>query len=287
MRIGAHISIAQGYPRVVAYAAEVGCECAQVFAKSPRQWRGPAIEPDAAEEFGRLRQEAGIAPLFTHTAYLLNLSTDDDVLWERSIDALADELARGSLLHAAGVVTHVGNDRTANPARAVARVAEAITRAFDRLGAEHCDTRLLLENTAGAGSSVGVSPSELGSIIHACGFPPERLGMCLDTCHAHAFGYDLSSAGGWATLTEEVAEHVGMDRLGLIHANDCKFASGSRRDRHEWIGDGTIGLGGFEVMVCQPAFSAACVVTEMPGDIPVKDVENLRRLKALRDGCQA
>ena len=285
MRIGAHISVAQGYLRAVSYATQVGCECIQVFAKSPRQWRGPAIDPEAAEAFGSLRAEAGIGPLFTHTAYLLNLSTDDDVLWERSVDALADELARGSLLGAEGVVTHVGNDRTADPQRASARVAEAISRAFDRAGPEHSTVRLLLENTAGAGTSVGVSPAELGSIIEGCGLPVEKLGMCLDTCHAHAFGFDLSTSGGWALLVRQIQEEVGLERLGLIHANDCKFESGSRRDRHEWIGDGTIGMNGFSEMVCSPAFSHVSVVTEMPGDIPVKDVENLRRLKALRDEC--
>ena len=286
MRIGAHISVAQGYAKAVAYASEVGCECVQVFAKSPRQWRGPVLETDAAEEFERLRAEADLGPLFTHTAYLLNLSTDDDVLWERSIDALADELARGSLLCAAGVVTHIGNDRTADPARAAVRVAEAVRRSFARVGSRHCTTRLLLENTAGAGTSVGTSTAELASILDACELPPTMLGVCLDTCHAHAFGYDLSSAAGWENLLAQIISDIGLDRLGLVHANDCLFESGSRRDRHAWIGDGTIGYEGFRAMLCRPELREIPLVTEMPGELPEKDVENLRRLKGLREQCR-
>ena len=285
MLIGAHISVAQGYSKAVDYAAEVGCECVQIFAKSPRQWRGPAVDPGAAATFRQLRTERGVGPLFTHTAYLLNLSTDDDVLWEKSVDALADELARGSLLCAEGVVTHIGNDKTSDPERVADRVAQAVVRALDRVGRSHCRTRLLLENTAGAGTSVGTSPSELAPIIQSAGVASERLGVCLDTCHAHAFGFDLSTAAGWDDLVSEIAAHVGIERLGLLHANDCKFESGSKRDRHEWIGDGTIGTEGFTAMLCHPALSNVCVVTEMPGEVPVKDVENLRRLKDLRSSC--
>jgi deoxyribonuclease-4 len=285
MHIGAHISIARGYPAAVAYAVDVGCECMQVFAKSPRQWRGPATDPVAAEEFRRLREETDIGPLFTHTAYLLNLSTDDDVLWERSVDALADELARGSALGAAAVVTHIGNDRTVNLERVVSRVAEALGRTFDRVGHERGATRLLLENTAGAGTAVGASPAELGWIIEASALPSDTLGVCLDTCHAHAFGYDLSNTPGWDALLGEMAACVGLERLGLIHANDCKFDSGSKRDRHEWIGDGTIGVEGFTAMLCHPLLQHLPVVTEMPGEVPDKDVENLTRLKSLRADC--
>jgi len=285
MLIGAHISVAKGYPNAVDYAVSVGCECLQIFAKSPRQWRGPAIDPVSAAEFERLRVDRGTGPLFTHTAYLLNLSTDDEVLWERSVDALADELARGSMLGAEGVVTHIGNDRTSDPGRVADRVASAIVRAFDRVGPEHCRTRLLLENTAGAGTSVGTSPAELGRALDATGLPAGALGMCLDTCHAHAFGFDLSTRVGWKALVNEIERHVGLDRLGLVHANDCMFPAGSKRDRHAWIGDGTIGLDGFSAMVCHPALAEVRCVTEMPGEVPEKDIENLSRLKALRDSC--
>lgn len=282
--IGAHISIANGYDRAVEYALEVGCECQQIFAKSPRQWRGPAIDPAAAAHFRSLRDERGLGPLFTHTAYLINLSTDDDVLWSKSVDALADEIARGSALGVDGVVTHIGNDKTQDPQRAAARTAEAIVRAFERCGGGRA-ARLLLENTAGAGSSFGSTFEQIGSVIDAAGMGAEMLGMCLDTCHAHAFGIALDSTDAWDVAIASLDARVGLNRLGLIHANDCMFPAGSHRDRHAWIGDGSIGEGGFSAMVCAPKLAHVCAITEMPGEVPIKDSENLSRLRALRDAC--
>jgi len=285
MLFGAHVSVSSGYDVALNYAESVGCECIQVFAKSPRQWRGPTLKPEATEQFLCLREERGFGPVFTHTAYLINLSTSKEDLWEKSVIALADELARGSLLGAAGVVTHIGNVPDGDREAAAARVGTAIDRAFDLAGGPECRTRLLLENTAGAGSTFGSTFAEIAGSIDAAGLAEDRLGMCLDTCHAFAFGYPVDSRDGWHSVVDEIAGTVGLKRLGLVHANDCKFEIGTNRDRHAWIGDGFIGARGFEAMVCSPELADVPVVTEMPGEIPDKDAVNIDRLVRMREEC--
>ena len=287
MRIGSHISVSGGYLSALRYAESVGCECAQIFAKSPRQWRGPSIDPEAAQRFRDAREEHAFGPVFTHTAYLINPATSDPVLREKSIAALADELERGSLLGAAGVVTHIGNDPDADPVAAARRVGEAAVRAFELAGGDACHTRLLLENTAGAGRTFGSNFEELGACIDAAGLPTERLGICLDTCHAFAYGLPVDSEEGWREVARGLEDCCGTGRLGLIHANDCMFERGSRRDRHAWIGDGFIGTAGFSAMLCVPELEGVSIVTEMPGDVPAKDAENIDRLKKLRAQCAA
>ena len=287
MLLGAHISVSGGYDKALAYAHEVGCECAQIFAKSPRQWRGPKIDPRAAQHFRDARAEQGFGPIFTHTAYLINPATPNPDLREKSIAALADELVRGSLLGAAGVVTHIGNDPDEDPAAAALRVADACVRAFELAGGEACQTRLLLENTAGAGHTFGSTFEQLGECITASGLPTERLGICIDTCHAWAYGFAVDSAAGWRDVIDGIEGCCGIGRLGLIHANDCLFERGSKRDRHAWIGDGFIGMDGFGAMVCMPELADVCAVTEMPGEVPIKDIENVRRLSELRSACSS
>ncbi|MDP2182564.1 MAG: deoxyribonuclease IV [Actinomycetota bacterium] len=287
MLFGAHLSVSGGYDATVEYAQHVGAECMQVFAKSPRQWHGKPIDPDAAARFAELRAESGFGPLFTHTAYLLNLASDDPVLWHRSVGALADEMTRGRLLQASGVVLHVGADRTDDPAAAADRVARGIREAFALCDCTHPETRLLLENTAGAGHTFGGSFEEMGWVLDLLGKERVLVGVCLDTCHAHAYGHDLATPLAWDALLAEIEQACGSGALGLIHANDCMFERGSHRDRHAWIGEGTLGEAAFDAMVCAPAAHSMCVVTEMPGEVPEKDVVNIERLKALRTRCDA
>jgi deoxyribonuclease-4 len=287
MLIGAHVSVAGGYDKALEYAQSVGCDCIQIFAKSPRQWKGPAVDAEKAAEFVRLRHQAGFGPVFTHTAYLINLATPDQALREKSITALADELRRGDLLRAAGVVTHIGNDPDADPKAAARRVGESVARAFELAGGGDCATRLLLENTAGAGRTFGSSFEELGMCVDASALPPERLGVCLDTCHAFAYGMPLDTEVGWRAVVEGIGSCCGVGRLGLVHANDCMFERGSRRDRHAWIGDGFIGTDGFRAMLCTPELAEVCACAEMPGDPPEKDSINIGRLKSLREECAA
>lgn len=285
MLFGAHVSVAEGYGKSLDHAVGAGCECMQIFAKSPRQWVGPPIDAQAARRFEDARMEACFGPLFTHTAYLINLATSDPVIRVKSIEALADELIRARQLGAAGVVTHVGTDPESSPHAAAARVSEAVLRSYDLAGSDAAGTRLLLENSAGAGRSFGASFDELGACIHATGLPAETLGICIDTCHAFAYGMPVDSAQGWHQVVGAIQASIGLDRVGLFHPNDCRFERGSRRDRHEWVGDGFIGREGFAALVCRPEFEHVSACVEIAGDVAVKDTENVARLKRLREEC--
>lgn len=284
MRFGAHISVSGGYLKALDYAESVGCECVQIFAKSPRQWRASALDAAGAQQFAEARIERGFGPLYTHTSYLINLASESAELYEKSVVALADELVRGSLLHAAGVVTHVGAAKDGDVACA-SRIGAGIRRAYELAAHAGADVRLLLENTAGAGSTYGGSFEQLAAALAVADMPADRLGVCFDTCHAFAYGFALESELGWSETVAAFDEIVGLERLGLIHANDCLFERGSHKDRHAWIGDGYIGESGFEAMVCTPELTGVSVVTEMPGEVPEKDRENIRRLSDLRKRC--
>lgn len=223
-------------------------------------------------------------PLLTHTAYLINLATCDDALWERSVEALADEIVRGALLAADGVVTHIGASGDGDPDRAALRVARAIDRAFALAGGPLELPWLLLENTAGAGSQFGGSFEEIGAVLSRLGYAAGRVAVCIDTCHAHAYGHDVTTVDGWERLLRGIEASCGVSAVRAIHANDCAFPVGSKRDRHEWIGQGAIGEGGFAAMIGQPTLGGIAAITEMPGETPAKDAINVARLISLRDG---
>jgi len=279
MLVGAHVGVAGGYPEAVDYARSVGCECMQIFCKSPRQWNARPFDPQVASAFRRRVAESHMGPVLVHTAYLINLGSADDALWQRSIDALADELTRSRMLGATAVVTHVGTACSPEPNVSAARIATAVDRAWGI--ASPGPVRLLLENTAAAGTTFGDGPDELGAILSRLAVA-DGVGVCLDTCHAHAAGWDLSVAGGWAALVSAFESCCGMP-IEAVHANDCAFPPGQHRDRHAWIGEGTIGEGGFTHVMRDPRLAGVPVVTEMPGEVPYKDIENVARLRRLRD----
>ncbi|MCL4079077.1 deoxyribonuclease IV [Coriobacteriia bacterium Es71-Z0120] len=279
MRIGAHIRTGRGLAEAVAYAASVGCETMQVFSKSPLQWRSPKHDEGEVGSFRYALARHDLALAATHAAYLINVASKDDALWERSIAALADEILRAQALGAPAVVTHLGSSPDARP-HACARAAEALARALAQT--EGCAAGVYLENSAGSGSTLGATAEEILAVLFA--IPTEhrsRAAICIDTCHAHVAGYDLSTEAGWKRLLDPI-EREGA-RVALVHANDATYACGSRRDRHAWIGEGTIGQRGFALMFEQDVVRAADVVTEMPGETPSKDVINVARLKELRD----
>lgn len=284
MLIGAHVGVAGGYVNAVDYAISVGCESIQVFAKSPRQWHAKPIDPEVADGFRARLSATGMGPVLVHTAYLINLGSADDALWERSWIALADELVRSEQLGASFVVTHTGTEYRDAPERTAARIAEAVDHAWSAAGVS--GVRLLLENTAGAGTTYGDGPDELGAVLASLGAAAGYVGICLDTCHAHAAGWDLSQEESWRRLIDGFADCCGAP-IEAIHANDCMFAAGLHKDRHAWIGDGTIGNGGFACLFRERRLQGVPVVTEMPGEVPAKDLENVSRLKRLRDASSA
>ncbi len=286
MLIGAHVAVAEGFDAAYAYAASVGCEACQIFAKSPLRWRGEPLDPLAGQHTAAARAHRGIRFVWTHTAYLINLGAEEDALFDRSWRALADELARAAAIGADGVVTHLGTNRTGDAGWCAERIADGIAQAYALHASE---VPLFLENTAGAGTTYGSTPAELAAVIERL---PEglarRTGVCVDTCHAHAAGYDLSVPDGWGHLIAELADGPGLGRVRILHVNDCRYPAGMRRDRHAWIGEGTIGLAGFAHMfalVAAGTLTAEAAITEMPGEVPTKDAENIRRLKRLRDAA--
>lgn len=280
MLIGAHVGVSGGYPAAVDYAHSVGCECMQIFAKSPRQWNARAIAPEVGEAFRTRVAELGMGPVLVHTAYLINLGSEDEALWERSYLALADELIRAEALGATGVVTHLGTSASGDSGATAERIARAIDRAWSV--SDVAGPRLLLENTAAAGTTFGDGPDELGAVLERLDAAAGHAGVCLDTCHAHAAGWNLSHAETWTELMAAFELCCGMP-VEAIHANDCTFPAGAHKDRHAWIGEGTIGYEGFSAMFAQSALGGIPVIIEMPGEIPVKDAENVTRLKRLRD----
>lgn len=265
------------------YMEIVGCECAQIFAKSPRQWKAKPLDPVAIEEMASLQKAGRVGPLFTHTSYLINLTTTNDELREKSIDALAEELSRGSALGAVGVNTHIGSVPDGDYDAAGERAARSIEEAFKRAGGqENLRTMLLLENTAGAGTIFGGDINQLVHVINEADIAPDKLGVTIDSCHAWAYGYDVSGEEGWREI-RSILEEIGLERWKLVHANDCKFGLGARKDRHEWIGRGEIGSEGFRALLHMKEVNHLCLTTEMPGEMPEKDIVNNEALKALRD----
>lgn len=283
MLIGAHISTAGGYKKMAAYAQEVGCECEQIFAKSPRQWKAKPLTTEAISEMKEIETSHEIGPLFTHTSYLINLTTNNEELYEKSILALADEITRGSELGAVGVNTHMGSVPDGDIDAAVKRAIAGIERAFDLAGGpDKVNTAILLENTAGAGTIFGGNVADVVRIVNEIDLPYNKIGVTIDTCHAWAYGYDVAHAQGWEEIASQL-EPIGLDRWLLVHANDCMFPRGSHKDRHAWIGEGEIGAEGFKYLLHMKEVEHACMVTEMPGEAPQKDIVNIDLLKKLRD----
>jgi deoxyribonuclease IV len=277
MRAGFHVGISGGLPRAVERAVERGCETIQVFVSNPRGWRHSDIPPSDVGEFRARCEEEGIEPVFVHTIYLINLATMSGELWERSLDSLVMNMNAAAAIGSAAVVTHLGSHGGAGEEVGEERVIQALEDAFAR-----CDepVPILLETTAGSGNSVGHKFSQLGRIAGA--FPGEkRLGVCLDTCHAFAAGYELRTPQGLEKTLEELDRELGLERLELVHANDSKGNLGSRLDRHEHIGEGRLGLDAFTLMAAHPALRDLPWILETPGASADKDRENLRLLRSL------
>lgn len=294
MLIGAHVPTFGDYRKVAAYAAENGLECVQVFSCSPRSWAAPPVNDKTLGQLAAARADAA-APLpkmLVHAGYLINLASDDPDQLAKSRDSLAGEIARASLMGADALNVHTGSSRDFPrqkvPGRIARTVFEARAMAVAAAGEKAAELPVVFEDTAGAGTTFGTTMAELGAILReldALGEPRSAAGVCIDTCHAWAAGYDVSCDAGWSALLDEVARECGPDRLRWIHANDSKFGRGERKDRHEWIGRGCIGAEGFRAMVRRPELAGVDVVVEMPGEMPEKDRDNVALLKGWRDGA--
>jgi len=281
--IGVHVSSAGGLERAPARGVERDAAVVQIFTKQPSRWAEPELASSSVEAFRRERARCGIRTAGAHDSYLINVASPDPKLWARSLACLRGELERATALGLDFVVTHPGNATDGDLPGGVSRNAEAIGRVLEDVPG---DVVILLELTAGSGTTVGATFENLATMVEAV--PPRdrgRVGVCVDTCHAFAAGYDL--VRDYDGVLERFHDVLGLDRLGLLHLNDSKHPFGSRKDRHEQIGDGTLGFEPFRRIVIDPRLTVVPKVLETPkGDDPVaadrRNLELLRRLR--RDG---
>ncbi len=288
-RLGAHMSVAGGLPTAVARAVAHGCDAMQIFSKNANQWRGRALSSGEIREFRAGVESAQIGPVLSHASYLINLATTNPSLRRQSIDAMADEIDRAEVLGLLGVVLHPGAYTNGNELDGLHQIA----RALSDLLAAHSNGRtlVLLEQTAGQGTALGSSFEQLASIVAATDGHP-RIGVCLDTCHLLAAGYNLRSTDGYDETFREFDRAIGFDRLKAFHLNDSKRPLGSRVDRHEHIGKGELGLEPFRRLVNDARFQHLPMLLETPkrgsrsGVIEVDpfDRRNLRTLRRLIKG---
>lgn len=277
MRFGVHVSIANKLYLAAERAVERGCEAMQIFSGSPRNWQKLKISPHDVEEFKRRRKRAQIEPLVLHLPYLVNLSSPNKRTSEGSIELLAEAVKRASSLDASLVVFHTGSHKGEGKQRGLLKLVEMLKNFFAAHQALECD--VLLENTAGSGDNLGSTFAELGFILDKAKAP--RLGVCFDTAHGFASGYDVSTARGLEETLDEFEQEIGLDKLRLLHANDSKTPCGSKVDRHQHIGQGFIGLEGFRRMVNHPKLKALPCILETPGMKKEDDIRNLEVIKGL------
>ncbi len=259
--LGAHVSIAGGVERSIERARELRCETVQIFVKNASQWAGKPLDEASVEAFRGARAGSPLGAIVAHASYLINLAARDRAILRKSRRALADELDRCERLGIDGLVVHPGAHLGAGEERGAARVAESLDRVF--AGRARAGTRILLENTAGQGTVLGHRLEQLAAIRDACS-RPHRLGVCLDTCHAFAAGYEVHREAGYEALFARFRELFSDADLGCIHVNDSKRGLGSRRDRHANLGRGEIGSGLFRRLVADPRLFSVPMILETP-----------------------
>jgi deoxyribonuclease-4 len=277
VQLGAHVSSSGGIHTAIDRIEAMGGDSVQVFTQSPRTWRPTNHDPANFERFNERRAEAGIGGVACHALYLLNLASPNDDFYDKSVAALENTVDVGCAIEADAVVFHVGSHQGAGFEAGLERVVPALAQALKRCSDT---TWLCMENTAGAGGTIGRSLDELVALYEALERHP-RLGVCLDTCHLFASGYDVTDRAELDGLLTELDERIGLDRLRCLHVNDSKAPLGSNRDRHDNIGDGLIGdkLG---VFLSHPKLQGLPAILEVPGkDGKGPDAEQVRKLKEL------
>jgi deoxyribonuclease IV len=286
-RFGAHMSVAGGLPRAVERAIVHRCEAFQIFSKNANQWRGRDVPAAEIREFRAKVKAAGLHPVVSHASYLINLATAHRPLRAQSLAAMGDELDRAEALGLQGVVLHPGCYTAGSEAAGLDFIADGLLELF--AARRRGKTLIVLEHTAGQGTSLGATFEQIAYIIARMKDHP-RIGVCLDTCHLLASGYDIASPEGYAGTFTLFEKLIGVDRLTVFHLNDSKRALGSRVDRHEHIGQGSVGLEAFRRLVNDRRFAGLPMLLETPkeeGRSPSKieidrfDERNLNLLRGL------
>lgn len=274
MLLGVHCSIAGGYENAIKEAEELGIDTFQIFTKNQRQWKERIVTEEEGISFNHLQKDSSIKIGLSHTTYLINLASDNEDTRKNSIIALGAELLRCQKLGLHYAVLHPGANKTLKEIDAIARIAEGLELVFKYTPGN--TVKILLENTAGQGSSIGWKFEHIKDIIQLS--TPDRLGMCLDTCHAFAAGYDIRSQTGLESMIAEIDKSIGLKKLYAIHINDSKGALGSRIDRHAHIGQGYIGLDAFRYIMRQFSYIPKILETSKENNMDRKNLELLRSL---------
>ncbi len=281
MKIGCHISISGGIEKSPRRAAEAGCECFQIFTRSPRGGEAPKLHKSTVEKFVSDCGEVGISNFYVHTPYIINLASADTGIRKKSVNIIVEDLERSDSLGAACAVTHIGSSSGMKRKEAITKAALSLREILDRTGG--LGTRLLIENSAGQGGSLCDQFEEIAEILdkanHDC------LEVCLDTAHLFGAGYDIRSHEGFEETLRNINKTFSSERIRLLHCNDSKVDLGSRKDRHEHIGLGKIGKKGFKVLfsnLLRNCFGHADIIVETP---PPQCAMDVKALKKIRHDC--
>ena len=277
MKLGFHVSIAGGFRNVIGRAQQRQCETIQLFTRNPRAWKHKPLDTEDISIFKNDMKTSGIGPVFVHMPYLVNLATTDKTLGKRSLDSLITDLKRSAMIDAPFLIMHIGSAQNMNAG--LKRMSHGINRALSRVSN---NVTLLLENTTGSGAELGHTFEQLAAISDMVD-AKERVGFCFDTCHVFAAGYDLRTTTAYQRTMKAFDRVLGLERLCVIHLNDAKKGLGSRVDRHEHIGKGTIGIDTFSFILNDPQLKGLPKIIETPkkkGPIDY-DRMNLNRLRSL------
>ena len=279
-RIGVHLGTAGGASNAVEKAREIGANTFQIFTSSPRMWRAPKVDPKQAARMRELRTKLDVGPLVVHTSYLVNVCSQTVDVREKSVAAFRGEIERALDFGAEYLVLHPGSWKGLTRDEGLRLAAESITRAIDGLAWQGTGFHILIENTAGAEFSLGGSFEQVAELVARLK-ATAPVGVCLDTCHTHVAGYDLVSADGYDATMALIEKTVGFADVRVWHSNDAKAERGSKLDRHEHIGQGTMGVEPFRRLLNDKRWAHAAFIAETPVDEPGDEERNVRVLKSL------
>jgi deoxyribonuclease-4 len=282
-RIGVHVGTSGGCWTAVQRAADAGANTFQIFSASPRQWKAPTVQPEEAQKMREQRAALDIGPLAIHASYLINLCSQTASVRENSVLGLRGELERALAWGAEFLVLHPGSWKGLTRDEGLRLAAQGIERAIAGLPWQAADLRILIENTAGAEFSLGGTFEQVAELVDAIA-PFAPAAVCLDTCHTHVAGYDLVSDAGYEATMAQIGSTIGFEAVRLWHCNDAKAPLGSKLDRHEHIGEGTLGAAAFRRLLHDPRFAHAAFIAETPVDEPGDEMRNVMALRALSAG---
>ena len=279
MLLGAHTSIAGGIDKAIERGASLHCTTIQIFTKNSNQWQGKPFNPDEVDRYYTLQKKSKIKTVIAHDSYLINLASGNKELWDKSINALIDEMERCRILDIPIIVIHPGSHSGAGEDAGIDNIINGLNMIMEKT--DGCNVSIALETTAGQGTGIGYRFEHLARIIEGVK-AKDRIKICLDSCHLFAAGYDISSPEGYKSVMDEFDRIIGFERLACFHVNDSKKGLNSRVDRHEQIGKGFIGTGFFSLLMRDKRFENIPKIIETPKDKDLKeDRINLRLLRKM------